>query len=131
MWKCLRSISGDLAKGEAMSPLIDRKHATQLLGTMMGGYNVETLVALLDDSELAETAADGLCKTLLMFHAFPDAEEKVKAGNAAAKRVIESWANAQWFEDRPEVPAEIKLTVFKVPGETNTDDLSPAVDFSM
>jgi len=118
----------DVARGEASSPLIDRKRAAELLGTMMGGYNVATLVALLDDAELAATAADGLCKTLLMFDAFHDVEDKAKAGNAEARRVLESWANAEWFENRSEVPKEIKLTVFKVPGETNTDDLSPAVD---
>ena len=118
----------DVAKGKATSPIIDRKHATELLGTMMGGYNVATLVELLDDAELEATAADGLCKTLLMFDAFHDVEEKAKAGNAQAQRVLESWANAEWFENKNQVAKEITLTVFKVPGETNTDDLSPAVD---
>ena len=117
-----------LANGEASSPLIDRAHATKLLGTMMGGYNVAPLVALLDDAELAPIAAEGLTGTLLMFDAFHDVQEKAKEGNAHAKSVMESWANAEWFKRRNPVPKEIKLTVFKVPGETNTDDLSPAVD---
>ncbi len=118
----------DVARGSASSPLVDRKHATELLGTMMGGYNIEPLVALLDDAELAETAADQLAGTLLMFDAFHDVAEKAKGGNAHAQRVLESWAEADWFQKRNKVPEAITLTVFKVPGETNTDDLSPAVD---
>ncbi|MBA1323283.1 bifunctional aconitate hydratase 2/2-methylisocitrate dehydratase [Pseudomonas plecoglossicida] len=117
-----------IAKGEATSPLLNRKHATELLGTMQGGYNIETLVALLDDAELAAVAAEQLKHTLLMFDAFHDVAEKAKAGNAHAKAVLESWANGEWFTKRPEIAEKYTLTVFKVPGETNTDDLSPAPD---
>ena len=117
-----------LAKGEATSPLIDRKHAVKLLGTMLGGYNINTLVELLDDAELAEAAAEELKHTLLMFDAFHDVEEKMQAGNAHAKALIESWADAEWFKARKPVPEKLTVTVFKVPGETNTDDLSPAPD---
>ncbi|MBU2862255.1 bifunctional aconitate hydratase 2/2-methylisocitrate dehydratase [Reinekea marina] len=117
-----------IAKGEATSPLIDKKEAVELLGTMQGGYNIETLVALLDDAELAETAAKELKRTLLVFDAFHDVDEKAKAGNAAAKSVMQSWADAEWFTSKPEIPEKITLTVFKVTGETNTDDLSPAQD---
>ena len=117
-----------LAKGEATSPLISKERAVYLLGTMLGGYNVAPLVALLDDAELSELAAEALKKTLLVFDAFHDVADKAKAGNANAKAVMRSWADAEWFTSRPDVPAEIKLTVFKVTGETNTDDLSPAQD---
>lgn len=117
-----------LAKGEAKSPLIDRKHATELLGTMQGGYNIETLVALLDDAELGAVAAEQLKHTLLMFDAFHDVAEKAKAGNVHAKAVLESWAAGEWFTNRPAIADKYTLTVFKVPGETNTDDLSPAPD---
>ena len=117
-----------VAKGEAKSPLIDRKHATELLGTMQGGYNIETLVALLDDAELGAVAAEQLKHTLLMFDAFHDVAEKAKAGNAHAKAVLESWAAGEWFTSRPAIADKYTLTVFKVPGETNTDDLSPAPD---
>ena len=117
-----------VAKGEAQSPLIDKKHATELLGTMLGGYNVAPLVDLLDDAELGETAAEQLKYTLLMFDAFHDVAEKAKAGNVNAKAVLQSWADAEWFTRRPKLPESIKLTVFKVVGETNTDDLSPAQD---
>ncbi|WP_237064669.1 bifunctional aconitate hydratase 2/2-methylisocitrate dehydratase [Microbulbifer guangxiensis] len=117
-----------IVKGEAESPLIDREHATKLLGMMLGGYNIATLVDLLDDSKLAELAAEQLKGTLLMFDAFHDVEEKAKAGNEHAKAVIESWAEAEWFTKRKKVPESIKVAVFKVTGETNTDDLSPAPD---
>lgn len=117
-----------IAKGEATSPLIDRKHAVKLLGTMLGGYNIHTLVDLLDDAELAEAAAEELKHTLLMFDAFHDVEEKMQAGNANAKALIQSWADAEWFKARKPVPEKLTVTVFKVPGETNTDDLSPAPD---
>jgi len=117
-----------IAKGEAASPLIDRKHAVKLLGTMLGGYNINTLVELLDDEELAEAAAEELKHTLLMFDAFHDVEEKMQAGNAHAKALIQSWADAEWFKARKPVPEKMTVTVFKVPGETNTDDLSPAPD---
>ncbi|MEC8887204.1 MAG: bifunctional aconitate hydratase 2/2-methylisocitrate dehydratase [Pseudomonadota bacterium] len=117
-----------LAKGEATSPLIDKKRAVYLLGTMLGGYNVAPLVELLDDAELAELAAEALKKTLLVFDAFHDVADKAKAGNDHAKAVIQSWADAEWFTGREDVADEIKFTVFKVTGETNTDDLSPAQD---
>ena len=117
-----------ITKGEATSPIIDRKLATELLGQMLGGYNVATLVGLLDDDELSEVAAEQLKKTLLVFDAFHDIVEKSEAGNNAAKSVIQSWADAEWFTSREAVPESIKKIVFKVTGETNTDDLSPAPD---
>lgn len=117
-----------LAKGEAASPLVSKERAVYLLGTMLGGYNVAPLVALLDDAALAELAAEALKKTLLVFDAFHDVADKAKAGNVNAQAVMQSWADAEWFTSRKDVPEEIKLTVFKVTGETNTDDLSPAQD---
>ncbi|CAM9167109.1 bifunctional aconitate hydratase 2/2-methylisocitrate dehydratase [Acinetobacter pseudolwoffii] len=117
-----------LAKGEATSPLVSKERAVYLLGTMLGGYNVAPLVELLDNAELSELAAEALKKTLLVFDAFHDVADKAKAGNANAQAVMQSWADAEWFTSRPDVPEEIKLTVFKVTGETNTDDLSPAQD---
>ncbi len=117
-----------IAKGEATSPLIDKAHAVKLLGTMQGGYNIETLVALLDDAELSELAAAELKHTLLVFDAFHDVAEKAKAGNANAKAVMQSWADGEWFKSRPALEEKISLSVFKVTGETNTDDLSPAPD---
>ena len=117
-----------IVKGEAESPLIDRDHAVKLLGQMLGGYNIATLVELLDDADLAALAAEQLKGTLLMFDAFHDVEEKAKAGNANAKAVIQSWADGEWFTKRDKVPQSIKVAVFKVTGETNTDDLSPAPD---
>ena len=118
----------DVAKGDAGSPLIDAKRATELLGTMLGGYNIEPLIGLLDDDALGETAAEQLSGTLLMFDAFHDVEEKAKGGSANAKKVMQSWADAEWFTSKAKVPEAIKLTVFKVTGETNTDDLSPATE---
>lgn len=117
-----------IAKGEAQSPLIDRKRATELLGTMQGGYNIATLVELLDDAELGAVAAEQLKGTLLMFDAFHDVAEKAKSGNVHAKAVLDSWAAGEWFTSRPAIAEKYTLTVFKVPGETNTDDLSPAPD---
>ena len=117
-----------IAKGEATSPLIDKIHAVKLLGTMQGGYNIATLVELLDDAELAKEAGEQLKHTLLMFDAFHDVEERAKAGNTVAKDVMQSWAEAEWFLSKPALAEKITLTVFKVPGETNTDDLSPAPD---
>ena len=114
---------GDLAVG-----LISKAKATELLGTMVGGYNVKPLIDLLDDTSVAGVAAAALKKTLLMFDFFHDVSEKAKAGNAHAQAVIQSWADAEWFTARPEVARTITVTVFKVPGETNTDDLSPAPD---
>ncbi|RUO33524.1 bifunctional aconitate hydratase 2/2-methylisocitrate dehydratase [Aliidiomarina sanyensis] len=117
-----------ITKGEVVSPIIDKARAVKLLGNMHGGYNIETLVSLLDDAELAELAGEELKHTILMFDAFHDVEERMKNGNAVAKAVIESWAEAEWFTNRPAMPEKITATVFKVPGETNTDDLSPAPD---
>ena len=117
-----------VAKGEAESPLIDKKFAVKLLGTMLGGYNIATLIDLLDDGELADFAADELCHTMLMFDAFHDVAEKADGGNAAAKRVMQSWADAEWFTSKNEIPEVMTVAVYKVPGETNTDDLSPAQD---
>ncbi|MGL6314691.1 bifunctional aconitate hydratase 2/2-methylisocitrate dehydratase [Vibrio sp. WXL103] len=117
-----------VTKGEVESPLVSREKAAKLLGTMQGGYNIEPLISLLDDSELAPIAAEALSHTLLMFDAFYDVEEKAKAGNALAKQVIQSWADAEWFLSKPELAEKVTLTVFKVTGETNTDDLSPAPD---
>ncbi|WP_323017229.1 bifunctional aconitate hydratase 2/2-methylisocitrate dehydratase [Castellaniella sp.] len=117
-----------VALGKENCPLIDAKHATELLGTMLGGYNISALIELLDHADLAPVAAEGLKKTLLVFDAFHDIEEKAKAGNAQAQAVLQSWADAEWFTSRPEVPQSLTMTVFKVTGETNTDDLSPAPD---
>ena len=117
-----------LAKGEASSPLIDKKRATELLGTMQGGYNIATLVELLNDADLAAVAAEQLKHTLLMFDAFHDVAEKAKNGNAHAQGVLQSWADGEWFKKRPTLADKISLRVFKVTGETNTDDLSPAPD---
>ncbi|SES21500.1 aconitase [Vreelandella subterranea] len=117
-----------IAKGEATSPLIDKVHAVKLLGTMQGGYNIVSLVELLDNDELAREVGEQLKHTLLMFDAFHDVEQRAKAGNSVAKDVIQSWADAEWFLSKPALEEKITLTVFKVPGETNTDDLSPAPD---
>lgn len=117
-----------VAKGETVSPVVSAETATDLLATMQGGYNIATLVSLLDHKTLGKKAADGLCNTILMFEAFYDVEAKAKAGNPHAKRVLQSWADAEWFTSRSEVPKQITVTVFKVSGETNTDDLSPAPD---
>ena len=118
----------DVAKGETACTLVSRVEATRLLGTMLGGYNIPPLVELLDDSEVGPMAANALKQTLLMFDAFHDVEDKRQAGNALAQEVMEAWAHGDWFTNKPDVPAEIQVTVYKVPGETNTDDLSPAVD---
>ena len=117
-----------VAMGEEKCALISREKATELLATMLGGYNIQPLVDLLDDGEVGAIAATGLCKTLLVFDAFHDVQEKAQKGNANAKKVLQSWADAEWFTSRPEVPKSLTLTVFKVTGETNTDDLSPAPD---
>ncbi|MGA0807024.1 MAG: aconitate hydratase B, partial [Pseudohongiellaceae bacterium] len=117
-----------IAKGEASSPLISKLDAVKLLGTMLGGYNIGTLVELLKDSELGAEAGKQLSHTLLMFDAFHDVEELAKAGNAHARKTLQSWADAEWFTARAKVPELLTVTVFKVSGETNTDDLSPAPD---
>mmetsp|Transcript_20827 Transcript_20827/g.37965 ORF Transcript_20827/g.37965 Transcript_20827/m.37965 type:complete len:904 (-) Transcript_20827:198-2909(-) len=119
----------DVMTGRLSSPLISKKKAVELLGWMQGGYNVQPLVDALDlEADLAELAVAGLSRTLLMFDAFYDVEDKMRKGNAYAKRVVESWAKADWFMSRPAIPDKVTLTVFKVTGETNTDDLSPAPD---
>ncbi len=117
-----------IAKGEAKSPLLTPEKAIELLGTMQGGYNIHPLIDALDDAKLAPIAAKALSHTLLMFDNFYDVEEKAKAGNEYAKQVMQSWADAEWFLNRPALAEKLTVTVFKVTGETNTDDLSPAPD---
>ena len=117
-----------VAKGEATSPLVTPEKAVELLGTMQGGYNIHPLIEALDNDKLAPIAAKALSHTLLMFDNFYDVEEKAKAGNAYAKQIMQSWADAEWFLSRPALAEKITVTVFKVTGETNTDDLSPAPD---
>lgn len=117
-----------IALGSEVNPLITRERATELLGTMLGGYNVAPLVQLLDDAAVGAIAANALKNTLLVFDAFHDVQEKAKAGNANAQGVLQSWADAEWFTSRPQVPESLTITVLKVTGETNTDDLSPAPD---
>ena len=117
-----------VASGKEKCSLISRAKATELLGTMLGGYNIGPMVELLDDAEVGKIAAEGLKKTLLMFDAFHDVKEKARKGNANAKAVMQSWADAEWFTSRPEVPKSLTVTILKVTGETNTDDLSPAPD---
>ena len=117
-----------VAHGTEKCSVISRALATELLGTMLGGYNLTPLIDLLDDAEVASVAAAGLKKTLLMFDQFHDVQEKAEKGNAHAKAVLQSWADAEWFTSRPEVPKSITVSIFKVAGEINTDDLSPAPD---
>ncbi|KJG29618.1 bifunctional aconitate hydratase 2/2-methylisocitrate dehydratase [Photobacterium angustum] len=117
-----------ITKGDAQSPIVSKEKAAELLGTMQGGYNIEPLISLLDDDTLAPISVKALSHTLLMFDAFYDVEEKAKAGNAFAQQVLQSWADAEWFLSKPALAEKITLTVFKVTGETNTDDLSPAPD---
>lgn len=117
-----------ITEGEASSPLISDERATEILGTMLGGYNIAPLIAALDNDKLADEAVHSLSHTLLMFDAFYDVKEKADGGNAHAKKVIQSWADAEWFTSRDALADKITVTVFMVPGETNTDDLSPAPD---
>jgi aconitate hydratase 2 / 2-methylisocitrate dehydratase len=117
-----------LAHGTETCKLISRERATELLGTMLGGYNISPLIQLLDDALVGPTAANALKKTLLMFDQFHDVQDKAQNGNTNAKAVIQSWADAEWFTSRPEVPTSITVSIFKVAGEINTDDLSPAPD---
>ncbi|MDE1514765.1 bifunctional aconitate hydratase 2/2-methylisocitrate dehydratase [Vibrio sp. dsl-7] len=117
-----------VTQGKVNSPLISRAKAAELLGTMQGGYNIEPLIALLDDAALAPIAAKALSHTLLMFDNFYDVQQKAKAGNPFAQQVLQSWADAEWFLSKPALAEKVTLTVFKVSGETNTDDLSPAPD---
>ena len=121
-----------IVRKETKSPVISRERAVELLGMMHGGYNIEPLIACLEDDAgeggLADEAVRALSHTLLMFDAFYDVAARAEKGNAHAKKVVQSWADAEWFTDKPEVPMKCTVTVFKVPGETNTDDLSPATD---
>ncbi|WP_395479892.1 bifunctional aconitate hydratase 2/2-methylisocitrate dehydratase [Candidatus Curculioniphilus buchneri] len=117
-----------IIQGKAHSLLVTKEKATELLGTMQGGYNVAPLIEVLDNEQLAPIAARKLKNILLIFDYFYDIEEKAKAGNLYAKEIISSWAEAEWFSSRPSLSEKITVTVFKVVGETNTDDLSPATD---
>jgi aconitate hydratase 2/2-methylisocitrate dehydratase len=117
-----------ITKGEVESPLIDKVKATELLGTMLGGYNISPLIDCLDNDELAATAVKALSHTLLMFDAFHDIKDKSEAGNEHSKKIMQSWADGEWFTSKPKLAEKITVTVFKVSGETNTDDLSPAPD---
>ena len=117
----------DVAKGDTACELISREYATELLGTMLGGYNIQPLIDCLDDETTAPTAVKALSHTLLIYDAFHDVTEKAKS-NDFAKQVVQSWADADWFTSKPEMAEEITVTVYKVPGETNTDDLSPATE---
>ena len=117
-----------VTKGEATSSILSTEKATELLGTMLGGYNIQPMIDLLDNEALSSAASHGLSNTLLMFDAFHDVQEKAEAGNAAAKSVMQSWADAEWFTSKEKVAEKITVKVFKVTGETNTDDLSPAPD---
>jgi aconitate hydratase 2/2-methylisocitrate dehydratase len=126
--KVKASFLAAVAHGDIAVALISKAKATELLGTMVGGYNVKPLIDLLGDESVAAVAAAALKKTLLMFDFFNDVAQLAKAGSAHAKGVMQSWADAEWFTSRPEVEKKITVTVFKVTGETNTDDLSPAPD---
>ncbi|MDO9214910.1 MAG: bifunctional aconitate hydratase 2/2-methylisocitrate dehydratase [Methylococcales bacterium] len=117
-----------IAKGETSSPILTPERATELLGTMLGGYNIAPLIELLDNAQLAPIAVNALSHTLLVFDAFHDVQEKAEAGNAYAQQILQSWADADWFTSKPVMPEKLTVTVFKVTGETNTDDLSPAPD---
>jgi aconitate hydratase 2/2-methylisocitrate dehydratase len=117
-----------IVRGETRSPLIDAVKAVEILGTMLGGYNIEALIAALDNEDVAPAAVKALSHTLLVFDAFHDICEKSEAGNIHARQVLESWAKAEWFTVKPALADKITVTVFKVPGETNTDDLSPALE---
>lgn len=119
------SFLADIAKGNTTSPLITPTQATELLGTMLGGYNIQPLIDLLADDKLAPIAAQGLSHTLLMFDAYHDVVAKTNT-NEWAQKILTAWAEAEWFTAKPKLPESITVTVFKVPGETNTDDLSPA-----
>ncbi|QZP16869.1 bifunctional aconitate hydratase 2/2-methylisocitrate dehydratase [Avibacterium paragallinarum] len=117
-----------IVNGTAHSPLISPESAVQILGTMQGGYNIEPLLQALDNEALAPYAISALSSTLLMFDNFYDVEQRAKQGNPYAQQILESWANADWYLSRPKLDEKITVTVFKVSGETNTDDLSPAQD---
>ncbi|WP_072681928.1 bifunctional aconitate hydratase 2/2-methylisocitrate dehydratase [Arcobacter sp. LA11] len=116
----------DVVQGNTTCSVITKTEAVEILGTMMGGFNVSPLIDALKIDEVAQSAAEQLKNTILVYDAFNDVKDLMDAGNAKAKEVIESWANAEWFTNKPALEEEIKLTVYKIPGETNTDDLSPA-----
>lgn len=120
---------GQLLRGTACSPVISRLRAVEILGTMLGGYNVVHLIAALHEADLADAAVKALSQTVLVYDAFTDVE-KLAATNAAARRVLQAWAAAEWFTSRPPLPAEIRVKIFRVDGEINTDDFSPASDAS-
>ena len=122
------SFLASITKDEVQSPLISPQRAVELLGTMQGGYNIQPLLDALDNQSLAPFAVGALSNTLLMFDNFHDVAEKAKQGNQFAQQVLQSWADAEWFLSRPKLAEKLTLTVFKVTGETNTDDLSPAQD---
>jgi len=117
-----------ITKGAVISPILTASDAAELLGTMLGGYNITPLIELLDNPVLAPIAVKGLSLTLLIFDAFHDIQEKANAGNDFAKQIMQSWADAEWFTSKPRIPEKLTVSVFKVSGETNTDDLSPAPD---
>ncbi len=116
----------DIVQGKASCEAIDKIKACEILGKMLGGFNVAPLVEALKDDAVADVAAEQLKNTILVYDAFNDVKALMDGGNAKAKEVIESWANGEWFTNKPELEKEITLTVYKIPGETNTDDLSPA-----
>ena len=116
----------DILEGNASCETIDKTKACEILGAMLGGFNVQPLVNALNDADIASIAGEQLKNTILMYDAFNDVKAMMDAGNATAKEVVESWANAEWFYNKPEMAKEITVTVYKIPGETNTDDLSPA-----
>jgi len=117
----------DVAKGAASTGWISREYATELLGTMLGGYNIQPLIDCLDDEVTAGIAADALSKITLVYDAYHDIKDK-SVNNTYAARIMRAWADGDWFTNKPAMPEEITVTVYKVPGETNTDDLSPATD---
>ena len=121
------SFLNSVATGKQKCSAIDKKQATFLLGTMLGGYNIEPLIGLLDNEDTAEIACDALSNTLLIYDAYQLVLDK-SSTNEHAKKVVDNWSNATWFTSKEPLPKEIKLTVFRVPGETNTDDLSPATE---
>ena len=112
----------DVAKKNIVTKVLNSKEATFYLGTMLGGYNVKPLISLIDDEVCGETAVEALSKTLLVFDAFNDIAEMSKSSKNALK-ILNSWANAEWFTSKSEVPKKIETIIFKVPGETNTDCL--------
>ncbi len=116
----------DIVQGKVSCSVISKVEAIEILGTMMGGFNVPPLVEALKIAEVADAAAEQLKNTILVYNSFNDVKDLMDAGNAKAKEVIESWANAEWFTNKPALEEEMTLTVYKIPGETNTDDLSPA-----